>query len=88
MAILRNKQKLAALNKENVRKFPGTTWHKTQVLPNHDYFTQVSEERESRITKKLSKEFNRTESRILGALIQLDELFLNPLLQGHSGSAP
>ena len=50
--------------------------------------TQISEEIEGRITKKLSREFSRTESRILGALSRLDEFLLNPLLQGHSESAP
>ena len=43
-----------------------------------DYISQVSEEIEGRVTKKLSKEFNKTESRILGALSKLDELFLKP----------
>ena len=33
-----------------------------------EYFSQFSEEIEGRLTKKLSKEFSRTESRILGAL--------------------
>ena len=50
--------------------------------------TQVSEEIEGRVTKKLSKEFSRTENRILGALARLDEFLMNPLLQGHSGTAP
>ena len=43
-----------------------------------DYISQVSEEIEGRITKKLSKEFNKTESRILGALSKLDEFLPNP----------
>ena len=43
-----------------------------------DYISQVSEEIEGRVTKKLSKEFNKTESRILGALSKLDEFLLNP----------
>ena len=53
-----------------------------------EYITQVSKEIEGRITKKLSKEFSRTENRILGALCRLDEFLLNPLIQGNSGSAP
>ena len=36
----------------------------------------------------MSKDFNRTESRILSALSRLHEFVLNPLLQGDSGSAP
>ena len=43
-----------------------------------EYISQVSEEIEGRVTKKLSKDFSRTESRILGALSKLDEFLLNP----------
>ena len=53
-----------------------------------DYITQVSEEIEGRVTKKLSQEFSRTENRILGALARLDNFLMNPLLQGHSGIVP
>ena len=53
-----------------------------------DYITEFSEEIESRVTKKLSQEFSRTESRNLGALSRLDDLLLNPLLQGHSRTTP
>ena len=54
-----------------------------------DYVTQVSEEIEGRVTKRLSQEFSRTtESRILGALARLDDFLMNPLLQGHSGTTP
>ena len=51
-------------------------------------YTQVSEEIEGRVTKKLSHEFSRTEIRILGALAKLDDFLMNPLLQGHSGTTP
>ena len=53
-----------------------------------DYITQVSEEIEGRVTKRLSKEFSRTDNRILGALARLDDFLMNPLLPGHSGTAP
>ena len=43
-----------------------------------ELITQVSEEIKGRVTKKLSQEFSRTESRILGALSKLDEFLLNP----------
>ena len=46
-----------------------------------DYISQVSEEVEGRVTKKLSKEFSKTESRILGALSKLDEFLLNPQIR-------
>ena len=48
-----------------------------------NYITQVSEEIEGRVTKRLSKEFSRTENRILGALARLDDFLMNPLLPGH-----
>ena len=53
-----------------------------------DYITQVSEEIEGRVTKRLSKEFSITENRILGALAQLDDFHMNPLLPGCSGIIP
>ena len=53
-----------------------------------DYITQVSEEIEGRVTKRLSKEFSRTENRILGALARLDDFLMNPLLPGGSGATP
>ena len=36
----------------------------------------------------MSKEFSRTENRIIGALAYLDDFLMNPLLQGHSDTAP
>ena len=36
----------------------------------------------------MSQEFSRTENHIIGALARLDDLLMNPLIQGHSGSAP
>ena len=53
-----------------------------------DYISHVSEETEGRITKKLSKEFNRTESRILGVLSKLDEFLLNPQVRNCSVAVP
>ena len=53
-----------------------------------DYITQVSEEIERRVTKKLSQEFSRTESRILGALSKLDEFLLNPQVRSCSVAVP
>ena len=76
------------LIRKTVGKIPGATWNETQVLPGHRRITLLkSKEKEGRITKKLSKEFSRTESRILGAVSQLDEFLKNPLLQSHSGFA-
>ena len=86
----RNKRKLAALNKENCEEHPKSNLAQNLRAPcsQEDYITQVSEEIEGRVTKKLSKEFSRTENRILGALARLDDFLLNPLLPGHSGTTP
>ena len=90
MATLRNKRKLAALNKENCEEYPRRNWAQNSNIPlsQEDYITQVSEEIEGRFTKKLSQEFSRTENRILGALSRLGDFRMNPLIQGHSGIAP
>ena len=40
------------------------------------------------VTKKLTQEFSRTESRILGSLSKLDEFLLNPQIRTHSGTVP
>ena len=53
-----------------------------------EFITQVFEEIEERVTKKLSKDFSRTESRILGALSKLDEFLLNPQVRTCSVAVP
>ena len=86
----RNKRKLAALNKENCEEDPRSNLAQNSSAPRsqEDYITQVSEEIEGRVTKRLSKEFSRTENRILGALARLDDFLMNPLLPGGSGTTP
>ena len=89
MATLRNKRKLAAVSRETRES---TRSERTQnildpELP-QEYISQVSEEIEGRVTKRLSKEFSRTESRILGALSKLDEFLLNPQVRTCSVVAP
>ena len=86
----RNKRKLAALNKENCEEHPRCNGIQNSNVPRsqEDYISQVSEEIEGRVTKKLSQEFSRTENRILGAPARLDDFLMNPLLQGHSGTTP
>ena len=86
----RNKRKLAALNKENCEEHPRSNLAQNSSAPRsqEDYITQVSEEIEGRVTKRLSKEFSRTENRILGALARLDDFLMNPLLPGYSGATP
>ena len=53
-----------------------------------DHITQVSEEIEGRATMKMSHEFSRTESRILGALSKLDEFLLKPQARTCSVAVP
>ena len=86
----RNKTKLAALNKENCEEHPRSHVAQNSNVPRsqEDYISQVSEEIEGRVTKKLSQEFSRTENRILVALAWLDDCLMNPILQGHYGTTP
>ena len=86
----RNKRKLAALNEENCEEHPRSNLAQNSNVPRsqEDYITQVSEEIEGRVTKKLSQEFSKTENRILGALARLGDFLKNPLTQGHSGTTP
>ena len=90
MANLRNKRKLAALNKENCEEHPRSNLAQNSNVRSsqEDNITQISEEIEGRVTQKLFQEFSRTEDRILVALSRLDDFFMNPLIQGHSGSTP
>ena len=86
----RNKKKLAALNKENGEEHPRSNLAQNSSAPRsqEDYITQVSEEIEGRVTRRLSREFSRTENRILGALGGLDDFLMKPILPGHSGTTP
>ena len=89
MATLINKRKLAAVSRETPE---GSRSSRAQNIldseSTQDYISQVSEEIEGRVTKKLSKEFSKTESRILGALSKLDELLLNPQVRTCSVAVP
>ena len=82
MATLRDKSILAALNKENCEEHPRRNLAQNSNVPRsqEDYITQVSEEIEGKVRKKLSQEFSRTENRILGALEHLDDFLMNPLI--------
>ena len=89
MATLRNKRKLAAASRETPESTrSGRTQNILDPELTQDYISQVSEEIEGRVTKKLSKEFSRTESRILGALSKLDEFLLNPQVRACSVAVP
>ena len=92
MTTLRIKKKLAVLKKENCEgeEHPGSNLAQNANVPRskEDYISQVFEEIEGKVTKKLSQEFSKTENRILGALSLLDGFLMNPLIQSHSGTTP
>ena len=90
MATLRNKRKLTTVTRETQEEHPrnGQSRNTSVRRINEEYITQVSEDIEGRVTKKLSQVFSRTESRILGALSELDEFLLNPQIRTHSGTVP
>ena len=91
---MKNKRKLAAVSRKTPK---GSRSSRGQNVLDpeltQDYISQVSEETEGRVTKKLSKEFRKTESHILGALSKLDEFLPNPqvricsVVQGASRNA-
>ena len=89
MATLRNKRKLAAVARETSESTRSSISQNT-IDPElaQDYVSHVSEEIEEGVTKKLSKEFVRTESRIFGALSKLDKFLLNPQVRTRSVAVP
>ena len=89
MATLRNKRKLATVSREKPEG-SGSSRRQNVLDPQliQDYISQVSEEIEGRVTKKLSKEFSKTKSRILGTLSKLDEFLLNPQVRTCSVAVP
>ena len=90
MATLRNKRKLAAVTRETQEENPRNGQSRNTSVPriNEEYITQLSEEIEGRVTRKLSQEFNRTESRIVGALTKLDEFLSNQQIHTHFETVP
>ena len=90
MATLRNKRKLAAVTRETQEEHPRNGQSRSTSVPriNEEYITHVSKQIEGRVTKKLSQQFSRTESRILGSLSKLDEFLLNPQVRTHSETVP
>ena len=83
-------KKIAAINRDNHEEHPINKQGRDTSVPRRqdDYITQVLEEIEGRVTKKLSQEFSRTKKRIMGALSKLDEFILNPQAQVHYGPVP
>ena len=90
MATLRNKRKLAAVTRETLEENPRNGQSRNTSVPriNEEYITQVSEEIQGRVSKKLSQEFSRTESHILAALTKLDEFLSNQQIHTHFETVP
>ena len=89
MATLRNRRKLAEVSGETPENTKNNqSQNRLDPKMALEYISQVSEEIEGRVTEKLSKEFSRTESRILGALSKLDEFLLNPQVRTCSVAVP
>ena len=89
MATLSSKRKLASVSRERP-EITRNTQSRNTIDPEiaQEYISQVSEEIEGKVTKKLSKEFIRTESRILGASSKLDEFLSNPQVRTCSVAPP
>ena len=70
MATPRTKKKSAVINREKHEEHPWSSKARDMNVPRtqEDYITQVSEETEGGMAKKLSQDFSRTESPILGSL--------------------
>ena len=81
---------MATLNRKDCEEHPRSNQGQNSGVPisQEDYITQVSEENEGRVTRKLSQEFCETENRKLGALSRLDDFLMNTLVQGYYGTAP
>ena len=79
MATLKNKIKLVTVARKIQEEYPrnGQSRDTFVLRINVDYIAHVSEI-EGRVNKKLSHEFNRTESSTLGVLSKLDECLLYP----------
>ena len=90
MAKLRNKQKLAAVTRKTQEENPRNGQSRNTSVPriNEEYITQVFEQIEGEVSKKLSQELSRTESRILGALTKSDKFLSNQQIHTHFETVP
>ena len=89
MTTIRKKRKFAAVSKGTKELTRNIQPQDTSVPGiNGKYNTPVTEEIEGKVTKKLSQEFTKTETRILVALSKSDEFLLNPQVRTHAGTVP
>ena len=89
MATFLNKRRLAAMAIES-KEYARNNQSQNSAAPGitEGYIAQVSEEIKGRVTEKLSQEFSRIESHIVGALSKLDECLLNSHIRTFSGTVP
>ena len=89
MATLRNKRKLAVVSSKT-QEYPRNSQSQNSSGPGitEECIAKFSEKVEGRVTKKLSQDCSRTESRIFGALSNLDEFLLKPQVRTFSGTVP
>ena len=72
----RNKRRLAEIQDNfDGESSQSSNRERTQGNINEEYISQVSQEIEGRIAKKLSQEFSKRESRILGASSKVGPFF-------------
>ena len=57
-------------------------------ISQEDYISQVSQEIQGRVTGKMSQEFSRKINGTHDALARFDDFLMDPLIQGHSATAP
>ena len=90
METLRIRRKLATINRDSHEDHLRNNQARNTNSPRiqEAYITQVSEEIEGRLAKKLSQGFNGTKSCVLGALSRPDEFILNPQALARSGPVP
>ena len=86
MPTLRNERKPTAVLRETPESTRNSRGQNPESL--QEYISQVSEEIEGSVTKKLSNEFSETKTRILGDLSKLDEFLLNPQVRTCSVAVP
>ena len=89
MATWRKERKITEVPRETPENTRNSQSQSTLDLERaQEYISPVSEEIERRVTKKLSKEFSRTESPILRALFKLDEFLVDPQVRTCSVVVP
>ena len=84
------KQNLAAVERKTLEEHHWNGKSRNTSIPrlNEVYLTQVSEKIKGKFTQWMSREINRTDGRIFGALPKTDVFVLNPKAWTQSGTVP